>query len=140
MQEILAKGIGPSWGWLPLTSPTRRGELSRIPPVVLGRAKDFSGKEETRWKFKNVVVSYCGIGRISSPSQPGVDGIAEDFNYFPVLGHKHDGLAFNGNDPYISISIQCDSVSTFKIGMRDKDVVETEGVGGEGGIATSFAF
>ena len=68
--------------------------------------------------FKNVVVSYCRIGRISQASR--VHGIAEDFNYFPILGHKHDGLAFRGNDPYISISIQCDSDSAFKIGMRTK--------------------
>ena len=77
------------------------------PPVALGRAQDFSGKEETRGKLKNVVVSYCRIGRISQASR--VDGIAEDFNYFPVVGHKHDGLAFSGRNPYISISIQCDS-------------------------------
>ncbi len=106
--------------------------------VVLGRAEGFSGKEETRGMFKNVVVSYCRIGRISQASR--VHGIAEDFNYFPILGHKHDGLAFSGNDPYISISIQCDSVSAFKIGMRDKDVVETESVGCKGSIATCFAF
>ena len=37
--------------------------------VALGRAEDFSGKEETRWKFKNVVVSYCRIGRISQAKQ-----------------------------------------------------------------------
>ena len=72
-----------------------------------------------------------GSAEFLSPNQPVVHRITEDFNYFPVLGHKHDGLAFNGRDPYISISIQCDSVSTFKIGMRDKDVVETEGVGNE---------
>ena len=108
------------------------------PMVALGRAEDFSGKEETRGKLKNVVVSYCRIGRISQASR--VHGIAEDFNYFAVLGHKHHGLALIGRDPYISISIQCDSVCTFKIGMRDKDVVEAEGVGSEGGIATSLAF
>src|SRR5262245_55574283 len=32
MQEILAKGIGPSCGAPPLTSPTSRGELSRRLP------------------------------------------------------------------------------------------------------------
>src|SRR5262245_5634131 len=106
--------------------------------VALGRAEDFSGKHKTRGKFKNVLVSFCRIGRISQASR--VDRIAEDFHYFPVLGHKHDGLAFSRNDPYISIPIQCNSASTFKIGMRDKNVVETEGVGGEGGIATCFAF
>ena len=80
----------------------------------------------------------AGSAEFLKPSR--VDRIAEDFHYFPVLGHKHDGLAFRGNDPYISISIQCDSDSTFKIGMRNKDVVETESVGSEGSIATSFAF
>jgi len=58
------------------------------------------------------------VGRISESR--GIDRIAEDFNYLPVLGHNNDGLAFNGNDPYISISIQCDSVCAFKIGMRDQ--------------------
>ena len=43
-------------------------------------------------------------------------------------------------DPEISTSIQGDPVSTFEVGMRDKDVVETEGVGSEGGIATGLAF
>src|SRR5262245_38642351 len=105
--------------------------------IALGRAEDFSGKEEPCGKFKNVLVSFCGIGRISQTKR--VDRIAEDFHYFPVLGYKDDGLAFRGNDPYISIPIQCDSGSTFKIGMGDKDVIETESVGGEGSIATSFA-
>src|SRR5262245_9839873 len=114
-----------------------RGIIPR-PKVELGRTEDFSNNERTRWIFKNVVVSYCRIGRISQASR--VHGIAEDFNYFLVLGHNHDGLAISGNDPYISISIQCDSVCTFKIRMRDKDVVETEGVGSEGGIATGFTF
>src|SRR5262249_24076215 len=108
------------------------------PMVGLGRAEDFSGKEDTRGKLKNVLVSFCRIGRISQANR--VNRITEDFHYFPVLGHKHDGLAFSGNDPYISISIQRDSVCAFKIGMRDKDVVETESVGCKGSIATSFAY
>jgi len=58
--------------------------------VALGRAEDFSGKEETRGKFKNVLVSFCRIGRISQANR--VDRIAEDFHYFPVLSYKHDGL------------------------------------------------
>ena len=114
-----------------------RGIIPR-PGVELGRTEDFSGNEGTRWTFKNVVVSYWRIGRISQANR--VDWVAKDFNYFPIPGHNHDGLAFIGNDPYISISIQCDSVSALKIGMRDKDVVETEGVGSEGSITTSLAF
>src|SRR5262245_47113737 len=114
-----------------------RGIIPR-PKVELGRTEDFPGNEGTRWTFKNVVVSYCRIGRISQANR--VDRIAEDFNYFPILGYNHDGLTFIGNDPYIFIWIQCDSVCTFKIGMRDKDVVETEGVGSEGSIATSLTF
>ena len=116
-------------------------EASRNIPranVELGRTEHFSNDKRTRWTFKNVVVSYCRIGRISQAKR--VDRIAEDFHYFPILGHHHDGLTFIGNDPYISISIQCDSVCTFKIGMRDKDVVKTEGVGSESGIATGLAF
>ena len=58
-------------------------DIIPCPMVGLGHAEDFSGKEETERIFKNMVVSYCRIGRISQASR--VDRITEDFNDFPIL-------------------------------------------------------
>ena len=53
MQEILPRGVGPSWAASP-----------RPVPVSLGSEENFSDKEGTGWKFKNAVVSYRLIARV----------------------------------------------------------------------------
>jgi hypothetical protein len=46
-----------------------------------------------------------------------------------MLGHNHDGLTFNRQNPYVCHSRSSAIPSAPQGGMRDKDVVETKGVG-----------
>ena len=122
MQEILPM-LGPAG----LTSPAVLGELSRRLPSDCDVQNNFSGKDGTRWKFKNVFVSFRSVGRVSQPAR--IHRVAEHFKDFSISGNQCDRVPLVGIHPYIALPIQGDAVASLENGMSDEDIAQTERVG-----------